>query len=324
LITANAGALIGAPAYSWNHLNAFTLRVNMYQSDNSSPGYIPPDKVTFLAQQIINACDELDGVEDGVISNPRNCHFRPESLLCKYFPTSNTECFTPDQVVNLANIFRDYMETNSTYIFPTFERGSEWMWGLTLTGQTWPLQPLYYPDLVLNVSADSWSQYSLNLSTIELADEINPGEITADDPYLQPFFERSGKIIHYHGWADGLIPSRSSIDYYNEVERTISSNFSDNYRLFMVPGMGHCGSGPGPWVFNSNPDTFSLDTTADAVNQLVDWVENGKAPNTLLGTKYFNDTGPEVVFQRPICPYPSEAVWTGQGNWTNASTWQCK
>jgi len=316
------GTLIGAPAYSWNHLNAYTLRVNMYQSDNSLPGYIPPEKVKFMAQQIINACDELDGVKDGVISNPRVCQFRPESLLCKYYPKATAECFTPAQVVNLANIFRDYVETNSTYIFPAFERGSEWLW--SVTGRTWTLQPLYYSNLILNISAESWSPHSLNLSTIELADEINPGDIIANDPHLEPFFNRGGKVIHYHGWADGLIPSRTSVDYYNRVERTIPSDFSDSYRLFMIPGMGHCKYGPGPWVFNNNSDTFHLDPLADMLKHLVDWVENGNAPEVLVGTKYINDTGPGVQFQRPICPYPAEAIWTGKGDWKVASTWKCK
>lgn len=275
-----------------------------------------------MAQQVIKACDELDGVKDGVISNPRNCQFRPESLLCKYFPKNTPDCLTPAQVVNLANIFRDYVETNSTYIFPAYERGSEGLW--TITGQTWSLQPLYYPLLVLNTSASNWSQYSLNLTTIELADEINPGEITADDPNLEPYFQRNGKVLHYHGWADQLISSRSSIDYYNQVERTISTDFSNNYRLFMIPGMGHCGLGPGPWVFNSDPEAWALNPFHGLVNQLIDWVENDAAPNTLLGTQYVNNTGPGISFQRPICPYPSEAIWTGQGDWKNASNWQCK
>jgi feruloyl esterase len=88
--------------------------------------------------------------------------------------------------------------------------------------------------------------------------------------------------------------------------------------------MQHCQGGPGPWVFNSNPETFARDATSDLYGQLMMWVEHGVAPETLLGTKYFNDTGPEILFQRPICPYPSEAVWTGMGQWQDPSTWTCK
>ena len=107
------------------------------------------------------------------------------------------------------------------------------------------------------------------------------------------------------------------------MELTINSDFSENYRLFMIPGMMHCSGGSGPWVFNSNPQTWFLDPTAELLQQLVQWVENGTAPATLLGTKYFNDTGPGIVFQRPICPYPEEAVWNGKEKWQDPKNWEC-
>jgi feruloyl esterase len=100
---------------------------------------------------------------------------------------------------------------------------------------------------------------------------------------------------------------------------------SGNYRFFLVPGMNHCSGGPGPWVFNNNASGVGLDTTADLVTQLMRWVEIGTAPEILLGTKYVNDTGLEgVVFQRPVCAYPREAVWNGNGKWQEAKNWECK
>ena len=84
----------------------------------------------------------------------------------------------------------------------------------------------------------------------------------------------------------------------------------------------HCGSGPGGWVFSTEAEPF-LDTTRDLVVQLQEWVEHEVAPDTIVGTKYFNDTGPGIVFQRPVCPYPMEAVWTGAGQWQDPTTWKC-
>jgi feruloyl esterase len=319
------GALVGAPAYSWNHLNAYSLHVNSLVADNSSPSYIPPAQYGFLGAQVSKECDLLDGVADGVISNPRVCNFRTESLLCQYFPANTIGCFTPAQVVNLENIYRDYIETNGTYIFPAFEKGSEAMWSFTVTGFVWPLITSYYAVQVLNVSDVGFNVFSVNLTVLQLADKLNPGGVIADDPDLQPFFARNGRLLHYHGWADGLIPSRTSIDYYNSVSRNISTDFSDYYRLFMIPGMGHCAQGPGPWIFNTDPAGAAADTTADLVNQLLAWVELGVAPDTLLGTKYVNDTGTQgIAFQRPICPYPNTAVWTGQGQWEDPANWKCQ
>jgi feruloyl esterase len=189
----------------------------------------------WINAQVVAACDAADGVTDGVIANPRVCNFRPEQLLCKYFPANST-CLNVAQVETLENLYRDYYETNNTYIFPAYEKGSEGMWPLTLSGNSWNLQPAYYAYQVLNVSLNDWDPYTLNYSTIELAQYINPWGVICDVPDLTPYFNRNGKIIHYHGWADGLISSRSSVDYYNTVDRTLSGNFSDNYRLFMVPG----------------------------------------------------------------------------------------
>jgi len=151
----------------------------------------------------MKACDALDGVSDGVISNPRNCHFRPESLLCKYFESNTTGCFTPAQVVNLHQIYQDYIETNGSYIFPAFEKGSESFWQYSVSGTTWSLQPLYYALKVLNVSVQSFDPYTLNYSTIALAESLDPGQFISSNPDLSPFFEKNGKVLHYHGWADG-------------------------------------------------------------------------------------------------------------------------
>jgi feruloyl esterase len=100
---------------------------------------------------------------------------------------------------------------------------------------------------------------------------------------------------------------------------------SNHYKLFLVPGMNHCSGGPGPWIFNTNPAGAALDQTADLVTQLVRWVEVGVPPYTLLGTKYVNDTGTDgIVFQRPVCAFPSEAVWNGKGRWQDARNWFCR
>jgi feruloyl esterase len=318
------GVLVGAPAYKWAHLTGYQIHANSFQADPTSPGYIPPSQFPFVGAQVTQACDTLDGVPDGVIANPRVCNFQPANLLCQNFPPNTTGCFTAAQVSTLTSIYKDYAE-NGTYIFPAFEKGSEGIWPFTLTGFLWPLFINFFALQVLNISASTFDPFSVGLKEIELAERINPGGVIADDPDLRPFFARNGKVLHYHGWADGLISSRTSIDYYESVRRSLQTDISNNYRLFMVPGMSHCAGGPGPWVFNTNAAGVALDQTADLVNQLLRWVEAGVVPESLLGTKYVNDTGTQgVAFQRPVCPYPGEAVWNGMGKWEDAMNWHCQ
>jgi feruloyl esterase len=318
------GVLVGAPAWNWANLSAWQIHANSFVANTTSPGYIPPTQFAFVFDQVTAACDLLDNVPDGVISNPRVCSFQPASLLCQNFPAGTTGCFTQPQVDTLTNIYQDYIE-DGVFIFPAFEKGSESMWPETINGFIWPLIADFFAVQVLDVSPTTFNPFSVDLSAISLADQINPGGVIAADPDLRPFFARNGKVIHFHGWADGLISSRSSIDYYNNVVKAVQTDFSNNYRLFMIPGMNHCAGGPGPWVFNTDAAGVALDQTADLVDQLLSWVEEGIAPETLLGTKYVNDTGTQgVAFQRPICPYPTEAVWNGQGMWESPENWECQ
>jgi feruloyl esterase len=318
------GVLVGAPAWNWANLSAWEIHVNSFVANTTSPGYIPPTQFTFVFEQVTSACDLLDKVPDGVISNPRICNFQPASLLCQNFPAGTTGCFTQPQVDTLTNIYEDYIE-DGVFIFPAFEKGSESMWTQTVTGFIWPLIADFFAVQVLNVSPTTFNPFSVDLGVVSLADQINPGGVIAADADLRPFFARNGKVIHYHGWADGLISSRSSVDYYNHVVKAVQQDFSNNYRLFMIPGMNHCAGGPGPWVFNTDAAGVALDQTADLVDQLLSWVEAGIAPKTLLGTKYVNDTGTQgIAFQRPICPYPTEAVWNGHGMWESPQNWNCE
>lgn len=187
------GVLIGAPAYAWANLTGFQIHVNSFQSDPTSPGYITATNFGFIADQVIKACDTLDSVPDGIISNPRKCNFQTNTLLCNNFPNGTVGCLTAAQVMTLNNIYQDWTE-NGQYIFPTYEHGSESMFSMTLTGFLWPLFTDYFAN-ILNIPFASFNTSSVNLNLITLADNLNPGGIIADNPDLRPYFSRNGKII---------------------------------------------------------------------------------------------------------------------------------
>lgn len=186
------GALVGAPAYAWANLNGFQLHVNGFQRDPTSPSYISATQFGYLAAAVTQACDGLDSVLDGVISNPRKCVFNTSTLLCS--ATNVPGCFSSPQVANLNSIYQDWIE-NGTYIFPTYEKGSETMFSFTLSGFLWPLFTEYFAISVLNVSEASFDPYSVHLRLIQLANKINPGGMIADNPDLRPFFSRGGKLL---------------------------------------------------------------------------------------------------------------------------------
>jgi feruloyl esterase len=188
------GVLIGAPAYSWANLTGFQIHVNNFQADPTSPGYITPTQWAFVAAQVTQACDSLDSVTDGIISNPRKCNFQTDTLLCDKFPNGTLGCLSAVQVLNLNNIYQDWTESG-TYIFPSYEKGSESMFSFTLSGFLWPLFTDYFALSVLNVSVASFNPASINLDLINFANKINRGGIIADDPNLKPFFARGGRLL---------------------------------------------------------------------------------------------------------------------------------
>jgi feruloyl esterase len=140
---------------------------------------------------------------------------------------------------------------------------------------------------------------------------------------LREFQDRGGKLLMYQGWNDYPLRPQRALDYLSlaEAQNGGAENTSEFFRLFMVPGMQHCAGGPGPWQ-------------ADYVDPIVDWVENGKAPERIIGKQPGIVTMKDIfagiepakdakVFTRPLCPHPQSAKYSGRGNVDDASSWDC-
>ena len=132
--------------------------------------------------------------------------------------------------------------------------------------------------------------------------------LDAVNPDLRPLEKRGGKMILYHGWSDPDISPVETIAYYDEVQKTVGPKTADFVRLFMVPGMQHCGGGPGA-------------TTFDGLTALEHWVEDEEAPERILAIKVVDDAVQET---RPLCAYPKEAVYLGKGNTSDAVNFACE
>ncbi|RMZ80407.1 hypothetical protein DV736_g6667, partial [Chaetothyriales sp. CBS 134916] len=243
-------------------------------------------------------------------------------------------------IETLSKLYGNWIETNQTFVFPNMKYGSEWQWSLVHDGGgDDQFSPAYVRNIVYNNPL--WSIWNFSYDTVLDAERVNRRQgLDADNFDLSPFNARGGKLLHYVGLADGLIPAGSSEYYYNHVVRTlVPKNISVDsfYRLFEIPGMGHCARSlvAAPWYINGAGQAGSLgsgvrgvpgfnDAQHDAVLALTKWVEDKVAPTTLIATKYTNDTDytQGVTSQRPLCPYPQIAVWDG-GNMTQAGSWGC-
>lgn len=254
----------------------------------------------------LGQCGAQQGLKDGVITNPQACHFDPEALLCK--GKSQGVCLTPTQVATLRDIYAGPKDPRTgALIYPGFEPGSELQLIALVSGpEPFPVATSYFADLVFH--NPKWDFKSFNYHT-DLAASYKAGSAILDVPPdgLSTFFASGGKLLLSHGWSDGLIPSLSTVDFYKSMIATLSAQQAkDSARLFMIPGMGHCGGGDAP-------------TVTDMLSVINDWVETGKAPNTIVAVN-----SPR---QRPasqlVCPYPQYARYKGSGNPQDAANFAC-
>jgi len=330
------GILAGAPAFNRTHLHMAGLYG--WQDTHASPGrLIQPGQMTLINQAVLKQCVGRDGgtSTDQFLTDPRDCHFDPKVLQCTGGQVPPA-CLTPDQVTTMQKYYAGTIDpVNGQVINPGPARGTETddVLALGLAFQEQLPEPafdgLFYwvfgPSFGYPASAVNFANFDFH-HAIDTVDDQLAAVLNANSSDLGEFREHGGKLIMYHGWADPLIPSQSSINYFNALVGNDShgvqqASFTANgnpalqrtqsyARLYMVPGMYHCSGGPGPNTF-------------DALTPLVNWVENGVAPESLVATKFVNDTPPAVQMTRPLCVYPKVAKYTGSGSTSIAANFTC-
>jgi hypothetical protein len=324
------GILAGAPANFWTHL--LTKAVADAQATTVDPAsYIPSSKLPALTKAVNAACDARDGVTDGVLNDPRRCPFDPTTLLCKG-PAADT-CLTAPQVTALKKLYAGPRDSSGRLIFPGYVPGAEegnGGWAPWITGPA-PGQSLlfafgtgYFSNMVYE-RAD-WDYRSANLEqALKAAEEKTARKLDATDANLTPFKARRGKLILYHGWNDPAISALNTIDYYDSVVSKLGRPEADAFvRLYMVPGMQHCGDGPGPNAFGQSGAAPANEARRDVMAALEQWVEKGSAPSAIVATKFVNDDPAKgAQTTRPLCPYPLSAKYKGQGDPKDAAVFVC-
>jgi feruloyl esterase len=310
------GIVAGAPAAIRVPLDVmyqvWLARINV---DAQGGQILTPDGLRTLHDAVMSACDEADGLIDGLLSDPRTCHFDPGQLECGA-TSSTTPCLTAQQVEVARKAYSGPVTDDGTRLYPGGEQyGSELAWGgwFVQAGPA-PLPSVGIGGGMLRFGVFNVGEPGPRLQdwafTRENFDRLRPaGSIyNATNPDLTAFRDHGGKLIMYHGWADQAISPIGTLAYYQAVQDRMGGLAATQQfaRLFMFPGMYHCQGGYGPNRF-------------DMVGAIVDWVEQGQPPERVVASLV--DEGDTVLRTRPAFPYPQMAQYTGVGSLDSADSY---
>jgi feruloyl esterase len=297
----------GAPVYNQVHLNISqtALQVEMRRNPDR---LVPQSKVMLLTRAVVAACDANDGVRDGIINDPRSCTFDPGTLACKAGDTD--DCLTAPQVASARQLYAPVKTKAGQLVYPGRSRGVEAGWAARIPVPGKPLSALSadMPRFVGHRDAN-WDEMSFDLDA-DLALALKHGSfIEASDPDLSKFNSRGGKLLLWHGWADPGPAPENTIDYHAKVTRTLGGSQDDWMRLFLLPGVAHCGGGVGP-------------DQADFLGAMERWREDGVAPASIVAWRSPDRSGLPPM-SRPLCPFPQIAKYKGTGSTDEAGSFAC-
>lgn len=279
---------------------------------------LPPGDLALVTRSVLEQCDALDGVEDGLLEDPRQCDFQPASLQCE--GGKNGACLNEDQVHALEQIYQGpvHAETGEKLHYSLVPGGENPEgypgWILVAGSGLFDIPKLYFSHSVFQDPQWDWRSFNF-ASDVELAMRRTGNILEATSPNLDAFDARGGKLILYHGWNDPVIFPEGTIAYYESIidnmamtdpekAAQVTAEFA---RLFMVPGMAHCRGGPGT-------DQFDLQSAIET------WVEQGEAPDAIRA-EHVEDG--EVTRSRPLCPYPLTARYDGSGDINDIDNFSC-
>ncbi|HXS78475.1 MAG TPA: tannase/feruloyl esterase family alpha/beta hydrolase [Terracidiphilus sp.] len=322
------GILAGAPANAWSTmLGAGVMAVQSRQSDPRA--YFSDLKLPAVQKASLAACDELDGVKDGIINDPSKCHFDPEVLLCKGEQT--LDCLTQPQVKTLKSIYDGVRGRSGSIAFPGFTPGDELGWREWVIGQDpTSASGLHYVENYFRYMVTGDPKWNPLTADPELAlrqsREKESADLDAIDPDLSRFSGAGGKLILYHGWNDQAISPWNTISYYQSIQQKMGDAAAGSFlRLYMAPGVEHCAGGPGPSFFGQFGTQTAKGSAYGLFDSLVNWVEKGEPENDITATKYGpgGNGAPKVVMTRPLCAYPKVVKYSGSGDTNDAENFTC-
>ncbi len=313
------GIVAGAPVLDFS--GTMIGYVNNQRALSAAP--IGADKLKPIADAVYAKCDAADGLSDGLIDDPRRCAFKPSDLPHCPDDADGPACFTAAQIRTLDAIYGG-VTRNGVELAPGWPPGAEiaapapnggsssgWLPWFVAAPNARPIEVLFgetfFKHMAFGRPNPSYDWLTFNIDNDYDKLQATRSALDATDPDLSRFKARGGKMVSYFGWADPALNPMMGVNYYESVLRRMGPSTTEFYRLFMVPGMFHCGGGIGVSTF----DTFT---------PLVEWVEKGEAPRSIIGSRLVDG---KPVRTRPLCPYPEVARYKGSGSIDEAASFTC-
>jgi len=258
---------------------------------------------------VIGVCDAKDGLKDGVIADPARCSWSPQTLVCKA-GQSGDSCLSGAQANALDTLYKGIKAPDGSFAMLPISRGGEAGWAMFIgtdgsgttqaNGGGMPgLSKVFYGDRKVD-----FQQLSAERDVPEARNSAFGKAYEAGNPDLKRFIAHGGKLLLWHGESDPGPSPVATADYYQAALKA-TPGAANAIRLFMGPGVGHCGGGAGADI-------------TDDLTVLDDWVKTGKAPETLIATKANGS------MTRTLCAWPKVAKFTGKGDANDPAAYACE
>ena len=308
------GVIAGAPGPYMPLISVRMMWFSLAQKRDPA-GALSDDDWALYEAAANRACDAKDGVRDGIVENPLSCTFAPAVLLCT--PGETKQCLSAPKLAMLKAIIAPMPDEHGRPMDKGLLPGVR-----TRPGPPSPLLRAMWADAVYR--NPDWNEASFQRTRdLALVNKAMP-ELRADSVRIAPFLARGGKAILYQGWQDPSVIAGPTIDYYTRLAAANggAAKLARAVRLFMVPGMYHCGGGPGATQFGgSGQSTAPGDGSRDILWSLIDWVEKARAADTLVAAR---TDGPKTLLTRALCAFPKRARYDGKGDPNVAASFRCE
>ncbi|OWZ15299.1 hypothetical protein PHMEG_00011090 [Phytophthora megakarya] len=350
------GIIAGAPAMLFTFQNSFHHGwLSVSNTDDDGNRVVIADRVSILHDAVVKACDSLDGIEDGLLSDPRLCKFDPSTIECAADATDNSTCLTSAEVATVTKFYNGPTDSGKYLTVGEEQYGSELAWSGVFVSDSYTgdimstntalaaIKYLIFEDY----PGDNYTlnDFDFSKTTIDLLRARHP-LLDAVSSDLSKFHKAGGKLILWHGWADPHISARTTIAYHEALQKNMGKNALNEFeRLYLLPGVYHCGNGEGPsaidlvtpmleWVESGTaPDAVETSTptnTGDSDSKFGQWAKSGSgaggppsgsAPKRNLAEVSASGSAATTV-TRPVYPYPAVAKYKGSGDVNEAANFE--